>query len=82
MTHSPKLISERKRKKKKTEREENLRRGRTYCPCQEREREIKRDRACIDVNGACRSARSSFGKGQGAAATAAGRGQREGGLRT
>ena len=36
----------------------------------------------VDVYGARRSARSSPGEGQRAAATAAGRGQREGGLRT
>ena len=65
-------------KKKNREREEK----RTVGPFvhTERERDIGRDRHSVDIYGAHRSARSSFGKGQMAAVVS--RGQTEGGLRT
>ena len=78
MTHSPKLISKRKKKKNRERRELEKRSDLLSTP-REKERSEGTGHG-VDVYGARRSARSSSDEGQ--RATTTGRGQREGGLRS
>ena len=78
MTHSPKLISKRKKKKNRERRELEKRSDLLSTP-REKERSEGTGHG-VDVYGARRSARSSSDEGQGAVTGS--RGQREGGLRS
>ena len=78
MTHSPKLISKRKKKKQREKRTRE-----EVGPVVHAKRERERSEGTghgVDVYGARRSARSSSDEGQGAVTGS--RGQREGGLRS